>query len=206
MRLSRFAVALGIVSLSVSHLGCSSSNKSKQRAAAPAPAGQVAAVEDSVIGDVTARVRAIDPSTRRVTLEGPQGDQITFIAGPEIQRLNEVRVGDVVEARYRASLLAELRPPTAEELQNPVATVQTVARTAPGERPSGRAGEATRVVTTVENVDVPGMLVTLRGPAGGMFTVRGRRPDVIQRLQPGDTIVLTYAESVAMDLRKVGPR
>jgi hypothetical protein len=205
MRLSRCTVALGLLSLSVSLLGCESSEKPRQAAAPPLQPGQVA-VQDTVIGEVTARVQAIDHSTRRVTLVGQQGDEITFTAGPEVQRLNEVRVGDVVAARYRASLLAELRPPTAAELERPIATVRTVARTAPGEAPGGRFGEATRVVTTVEDVDVPNMLVTLRGPLGGQFTVRGRRPDIVQRLQPGDTIVLTYAESVAMALRKVGPR
>lgn len=205
MRHSLPALAVALLSLSALILGCSSGEKPKETAAAPAPSGPIG-VEDAVTVDVTAKVKAIDHATRMVTLVDAEGDEITFVAGPEIRRLNEIRPGDTVAARYRASLLAELRPPTAQEAERPIARVRTVSRTPEGDTPAGHVSDATRVVTTVEGVDVPNMLVTLRGPMGDRAMVRGRNRENVQRLRPGDTIVLTFSESVAMDLQKVGPR
>jgi ABC-type transport system substrate-binding protein len=42
----------------------------------------------------TATVEAIDPSTRTVTLKKPDGTFVSVVAGPDIQRFAEVKVGD----------------------------------------------------------------------------------------------------------------
>ena len=57
-------------------------------------------------------------------------------------------------------------------------------------------------MTTVEAVDVPNMLVTLRGPLGDLAVVRGRNPENVKRIKRGDTIVITYARAVAVSVEK----
>ena len=54
------------------------------------------------------------------------------------------------------------------------------------------------MVTTVEAVDVPSMLVKLRGPMGDTTTVRARKEENIRKLRIGDTIVITYTESASI--------
>src|SRR5262249_49502350 len=68
---------------------------------APAPATPPAAeqplsAEQSKLVTATATVEAIDQKTREVTLKGPLGDTVTFVADKSIKRLNEVKVGDTV--------------------------------------------------------------------------------------------------------------
>jgi len=58
---------------------------------------------------LTARVTAIDYATRMVTLTAPQGTR-TLKAGPEVKRLNEIRVGDQVTMQYTEALLLDVRP------------------------------------------------------------------------------------------------
>lgn len=168
--------------------------------------GSPLSVEESVRAEVTARVSAINQATREVTLEGPSGRTIRFVADPEIQRLNEVRVGDMVRVEYVASLLAELRPPTPDESANPITIVDVAGRAAPGSTPAADAISATRVVTTVEAVDVPRMQVVLRGPLGDLTTVKARNPDNIRKLRAGDTIVLFLTEGVGVSLVKTPGR
>ena len=160
------------------------------------------AVEDSVRAEVTARVKAIDLATREVTLEGPSGRSIEFVAGQDIRRLDEVRVGDMVKVEYVASLLAELRPPTADEIANPIDIVDVAGRVAQGGAPAAGAISATRVVTTVEAVDIPNMRIVLRGPLGDLTTVKARNPDNIRKLRVGDTIVIFFTEGVGVSLVK----
>ena len=47
------------------------------------------------------------------------------------------------------------------------------------------------------------MLVTLRGPMDDLAVVKARKPENIKRLKVGDTVVITYSESVAVALEKV---
>lgn len=50
--------------------------------------------------ELKATVEAIDYDTREVKLKGPEGKIIKVTAGPEVKRLNEVKKGDTVVARY----------------------------------------------------------------------------------------------------------
>jgi hypothetical protein len=56
----------------------------------------------------TAIVEAIDPSTRTVTLEKPDGTFVAVVAGPDIQRFAEVKVGDKVEIVWTEAVLVSL--------------------------------------------------------------------------------------------------
>lgn len=177
-------------------LAACESDQSKSSPAAPL------SVERSAHITATAKVKAIDYVTRRVTLEGTDGKSITITAGKDVQRLNEVKPGDTVEADYEVSLLAELRPATADETANPITVVEIAGRTPQGSAPGAGAGWGTRIVTTVQAVDQQSMLVTLKGPMGDTVTVRGQNPDNVRRLKVGDTIVITYTEAMAVSLVK----
>ena len=61
--------------------------------------------------EVKATVVAIDYQSRIVTLKGPEGKVIKVTAGPEIKRLNEVKVGDSVVARLTRAVSIEVSKP-----------------------------------------------------------------------------------------------
>jgi len=63
--------------------------------------------------EVKASVVAIDYQTRKVTLKGPEGKIVKVTAGPEVNRLNEVKVGDSVVARLTRAVSIEVRKPAA---------------------------------------------------------------------------------------------
>jgi len=62
-----------------------------------------------------------------------------------------------------------------------------------------------RVVTTVEGLERPTRLVTLKGPLGNYVSVRARNVDNLEKLRLGDTIVVTYTEALAISLEKAPP-
>ena len=82
--------------------------------------GVIAAASDEVAMDekpsffasqtmtITAVVEAIDHETRVVTLRKPQGDTVTFTAGEEARNLDQVAVGDIVNAEYEEILSIEV--------------------------------------------------------------------------------------------------
>lgn len=61
--------------------------------------------------EVRAAVVGINYQTREVTLQGPEGNFINMIAGPEVRRLNEVKIGDSVVARMTRAISIEVSKP-----------------------------------------------------------------------------------------------
>ena len=158
--------------------------------------------EDSASVSTTGRVEAIDQGSRMVTLRDTSGHSTTYYVSQQVRRLDEVKVGDSVNADYKVSVLGELRPPTAEEKANPIKIEKTASRAGEGSSPAGGTARKVRIVTTVEKVDLANMRVTLKGPMGDTTVVRARNSDNIKKLHVGDTIVINYVESAQISLAK----
>jgi hypothetical protein len=178
---------------------CSSQEKPKESAAAQA-ATEPLRVERAIETSVTATVKQVNYATREVTLADQSGNELTIVADQSVQRLNEVKVGDEVVAVYRATLVGELREPTAEERANPIVAVAAAGRAPMSSAPAGGVGTIVRVVTTVQAIDLPNMRVTLQGPMGDLVIVKARNKQNVERLKINDTIVITFSEAMAVSL------
>jgi Cu/Ag efflux protein CusF len=192
--------SLALAAAALSLAACADKKKSE-----PAPAPAVAApvtYEDSATVAMTAKVEALDYSTRRITLRDSSGRASTFIVGQQVQRLNEVKVGDRVTADYYVAYAAELRAPTDEEKANPLVVLQQTAKAPAGTAPAGGALRVTRAVVTVEGIDRPTKSVTVKGPGGNLFVVESGKPENLSKIKVGDTIVVVYAEALAVTLEK----
>jgi hypothetical protein len=158
---------------------------------------------DSVLTTVTATVESIDPEKREVTLKGPLGNEVTFVVDSRVKRLNEVKVGDVVQADYYVSLAAELRKPTPEEEKNPIMVAEDSARAPATQSPAGGEARRVKVVTTIEGLDRPTRTITIKGPRGNYLTARVDDPANLEKMRIGENIVVTYTEALAISLEKV---
>ena len=162
--------------------------------------------EEALLVSVTAKVEALDLAKREITLKGPLGNVVTFVVDQRVKRLNEIKVGDEITANYYVALAAELREPTAEEKKSPLTVLDAKAKAPPGTAPAAGGLRMFKVVATVEGLDRPTRSLTLKGPRGNYVTVRARDVNNLQKLRLGDTIVVTYAEALAVSLEKTAPK
>jgi len=152
---------------------------------------------------LTAEVTAINLSNREITLKGPQGNEVTVEAGPEVQRLAEVKAGDFVQVDYVIAANAEVRPPTPEEAEHPL-VIEDAGGRAPNElAPAAGVARRLKVVTTIEALSRPDLTVTVKGPLGNYLTAHVADPDRLTKVHIGETVVLTYTEALAVSLKKV---
>jgi hypothetical protein len=158
--------------------------------------------EETVLVNITASVEAINHKTREVTLKGPLGNTVSFTVDARVKRLNEVKAGDLVVAEYYVSIAAELRPPTAAEEKAPFVMLEEKAKLPPGATPAAGGLRRFKAVTTIEGLDRPTETITVKGPAGNLFTVRVADPANLPKLRIGETIVVTYTEALAIGLEK----
>ena len=107
-------------------------------------------VEDEILISATATVQELDLDKRELTLKGPLGDIATVTVDKAVKRLNEIKVGDEVTAKYYISIAAELREPTAAEKENPLVVTEGMAKAPKGTSPAAGGLHVIRVVATVE--------------------------------------------------------
>jgi Cu/Ag efflux protein CusF len=151
---------------------------------------------------VTALVEAIDHESRVVTLRRPQGDTITFTASDEARNLDQVAVGDIVNAEYEEILSIEVvandgREPEKLELAG-------VTRTPEGAMPGMAAFDAQQVIATVEEINLEANTFKLKGPDGTVNEYVARNPDNLRRSEVGDLVIITISEAVAISV-EFGP-
>ena len=59
----------------------------------------------------TATVEAIEASSRTVTLKKTDGTFVSIVAGPDIKRFDEIKIGDTVTAKYYDNLVIRMKQP-----------------------------------------------------------------------------------------------
>ena len=151
---------------------------------------------------VTARVEAIDHETRVVTLRRAQGDTVTFTASDEARNLDQVAVGDIVNAEYEEVLTIEVVANDGTEPEK--LELGGMARTAEGEMPGVAAFEAQQIIATVEEINLEANTFKLKGPDGTVNEYVARNPDNLRRSEVGDLVIITISEAVAISV-EVGP-
>jgi len=186
--MNRIFVALGLAA-AVAAAPASAQTGAVMAGTAPGKAGVVETMK------VTATITAIDKATRDVTLKGPQGNEITVTAGPDVKNFDNLKVGDQVNLNYIEALTLELKKGGGMIVQRTEKAGAAGAK--PGETPAGAVGRQVTVVADVVAVDPAKQTVTLKGPKR---TVDLRIPDSEQfkRIAKGDQVEATYTQAVAL--------
>jgi Cu/Ag efflux protein CusF len=170
----------------------------QEKGAKPAMAGGVAAAE---VIRVVSTVEAIDQATRVVTLKGQDGRTVTFVAGPEVKNLAQVRKGDVVTMEYIEAVALALRKTDSKVRERTETDFKQGA--APGQKPAGIVGKDVRIVASVEAVNEKAGKVTLRGPERTV-ELRVKDPAILKQVKAGDMVEAEFVEALAVKVEK-GP-
>lgn len=144
----------------------------------------------------TATVKALDLTTREVTLQHADGSTIQIQAGEQVRNLAQVKVGDTVRVTYYESLAYDVRKPG--EGKTGVVVAEELARAKPGEKPAGGAARIITITATITAIDKAATTVTLKGPEGNSVTVKARDPKKLERVAVGDLVDITYTEAFAI--------
>ena len=150
-----------------------------------------------------AKITAIDPSTRAVTLKGPKGDKVTVTAGPGV-RLDMLKVGQTVNAQYFRSVAFLVIPPQGG-MGVPVSNDQFTQVTArPATAPGGVAVQVVKVSGTVVGVDLSNNSISLVNPSGGQVinidVTDPARIAMLPTLKVGDTISAVVSQVLAVSI------
>jgi hypothetical protein len=181
--------------------GYASAQQTATPAAAPPPSGAMSANTPAVtsrLSTVTATVQAVYPDKRSVTLVGPDGKVQTIFVDEKV-KLDRIKAGDKVKVSYYQGLAAQIAK-GGQTVTDPAGS--TFAYKNPN-GPGGGAGASVTVTVKILGIDPGTNKVAFQSQDGTQHVVAVKSPDMkkfIRTLKPGDTVDVTYTESVAVSV------
>ena len=148
----------------------------------------------------TATVQAIDLKNRLVTLKDEEGNTFEIMVGEQARNLPQVKVGDVVEVTYYESVAVQVYKPG--EVPSVTGDAEMLARAKAGEKPGGLATRQTTVTATVQSIDKKSQIAVLKGVDGKTVKVKVQDPKNLENVNPGDEVVITYTQALAISVEK----
>ena len=145
----------------------------------------------------TFTIDAIDHSARIVTLKDKDGNVEDVHCGPEIQRFNQLKVGDKVTFRYYESVVMQIRRPgTAPESGS---SKPTMTRT-PG-KPGGTVSQQMTATVTVNAIDAKTPSVTVTANDGRKMSFKVENRKYLEGVKVGDKVEVTYTQALAISVK-----
>ncbi|HOB74812.1 MAG TPA: DUF1254 domain-containing protein [Phycisphaerae bacterium] len=195
MTLGRFkratvgALALGLLVWAA----CKKEDKAEQ-AEAGGQGGEPAGIAVAAVS-TSATVEAIDRDHRTVTLKAPDGTTKTYKLSKDLVNLDQIQVGDRINARLLESVAVFVRkseaPPSAGE-------AAVVALAPKGARPGVVMADTAEITARIETIDPTDRTLTLEGVAGKPRTFKVG-PDVdLGALKKGDDVTVRFTEALAL--------
>ena len=149
--------------------------------------------------EAKATVVAVNQQTRMVTLQGADGKKFDVQAGSHVEHLDQVKPGDVVAVTYTESLAFQV----VKKGEKPSGVSESVTKEA------GSGGEVGRTATTWFKIaaydqDTHVLWVTTAKGLTKKITVQDPKAQAkLAKLSPGNTVKVTYTESLAIKLEKI---
>ena len=146
----------------------------------------------------TATVESTEASTRTVTLKKTDGTYVTTVAGPDITRFDEIKVGDKVTARYYENLVIRLKKPGESEVDSKVSATTGSAQELPG----GTRAQQRTITATITAIDMETPTISFTGPNGWKYTAPVQDKPALSNVKVGDKVDIVWTEALLVALER----
>jgi hypothetical protein len=150
--------------------------------------------------EVTGTVVVVNPQTRMLTIRQPDGVFEVIHVPSEVQRLDEIRIDDILTIDYIEAVAIDLQKGEAAAVAPGAVATREVDREG-GRLPAGSIQETITLVGIVEGVNTAASEVTIRGPENTV-SVNVRDPALLADVNVGDSVTVTYISAVAASIER----
>ncbi len=155
---------------------------------------QQVVTQDASVAE-TFTIEAVDYQNRLITLKDADGHTDVARVGPEVQRFNELKVGDSVTFRYTESVVYAIRK--AGAAAPTVAQGPQVVRDK-GVRPGGTISEQVTASVVVTAIDPKVPSIVVRTDEGRTMGFKVEDRNNLTTVKVGDRVDITYTRAVAV--------
>jgi Cu/Ag efflux protein CusF len=144
----------------------------------------------------TGTVEAIEAASRTVTLKKPDGTYVTTVAGPDVKRFAELKIGDKVSVRYYENVVVRVRLPGDPEVDTAAKTTTPSGQVLPG---GTRATQRT-ITATIAAIDMATPSITFTGPNGWKYSSKVQDKAALAKVKVGDKVDIVWTEAVLVSV------
>jgi Cu/Ag efflux protein CusF len=144
---------------------------------------------------VTAVIAAIDSTHRLITLKRDDGVSEIIYAGPEVQRLSELKVGDKVTFKFQESVVYDIQQPGAKP-----PSPEKIAVERAGAKPGGKITQTMTAVVTLTAIDLAIPSVTVKTEQGEAMSFKVEDKSNLKGVKVGDKVQITYTIALAISV------
>ena len=144
----------------------------------------------------TGTVEAIEASSRTVTLKKADGTFVQTVAGPDIKRFQELKIGDKVTARYYENVVVRVKQPG--EADTDLSTRGTTG--SDQVLPGGTRAKQRTISATVTAINPSTPSITFTGPNGWKYTSRVQDTQALAKAKVGDKVDIVWTEAVLVSV------
>jgi hypothetical protein len=173
-------------------------------AIAPAATAQTPVTKTKSVS-ATATIQAIDSTTRSITLRDEAGVEDTYVAGPEIARFDELKVGDKVKMTYYESVFLQVRKAGAAGTTGAKpadSTLDAAVTRGKGALPGVTAAVQEKMTVTVKSIDPALPSLTVTTPDGRTITRKVEDKKNLEGVAVGDLIDVTYTRALLTSVER----
>jgi hypothetical protein len=146
----------------------------------------------------TGTIEAIEASSRTVTIKKADGTYVTTVAGPEVKRFDELKVGDKITARYYESLVIRVKRPGEPEVDSKVKATTGSEQALPG----GTKTKQRTITATITAIDPNTPSITFTGPNGYKYTSKVQDTEALAKVKVGDKVDIVWTEALLVSLER----
>jgi hypothetical protein len=146
----------------------------------------------------TATVEAIEAASRTLTLKKPDGTMVNTVAGPEVKRFDEIKVGDKVTAKYYETVVLRLKRPG----ESDVDTKKEGATPSEQVLPGGTKAKQRTLTVTITAIDMNMPSITFTGPNDWKYTSKVQDKEALAKVKVGDKVDIVWTEAMLVSLER----
>lgn len=162
---------------------------------APAPVGE------ATVRELTATIEDVDLANRMITLKGPEGNKVTTEVGPEVENLDQVKVGDEVVIQYYLAVMVSAKRVSDDAKRGEEIIASGVATAVDGGLPAGVAGREVKETVEILGTDKFKKAIAFRGADGKFREISMDAPHLegrIEDFKEGEKYEVVYKEALAV--------
>lgn len=154
-------------------------------------------VQGIALVNAKATVQEIDKKTRSINLKKENGETINIVAPETVRNFDQIKVGDIVHAKYQTSVSFQVVKEGSTEVGR--AAQETSSRAKLGDKPGARLTRAVAMRANVTKVDPENKTITIQGQ-GKTFDMDVKNPEHFKVVKVGDQIDALITESIAISV------
>jgi Cu/Ag efflux protein CusF len=152
----------------------------------------------SEIRTETGVVEAIEAQSRSVTIRKADGTVVTTVAGPDVKRFDEFKVGDKVKARYYENLVIRVKAPGEPAVDTDVKDAVASGQGLPG----GTKARQRTLTCTITDIDMNTPAITFTSANGWKYTSRARDKSALAKVKVGDKVDIIWTDALLVSLER----